>query len=197
MRVTVTSFSRALKAGFKAAREYRPSPPPPAAPFVVRGSILLPFRRFTIESPLSPAAARARLSSLVGPKRSFDYVVDSFQSNPPLQGTISDAEPLELVARYRGHVDFARVRIRACLVTTQAGTPLSGVIFFHPLAIGYYLAAAVAMGIGLTLPARQYGLAYARIIVPLAMVAFVWEAVIEGFLIQTKRALRCLSESLV
>ena len=90
---------------------------------------LLPYRRFTIETPLTPADVRARLRDAIAEKWTFGWS----QPEQPLVGDF-DGTSFDVTRYVRGRNSF-RPRVRGTVESVGSGTRLTGTMQLHGIVI--------------------------------------------------------------
>jgi hypothetical protein len=101
---------------------------------------LLPYRRFTIETPLTPAEVRARLRDAIAEKWTFGWT----QPEQPLVGDF-DGTAFNVTRYIRGRNSF-RPRVRGTIESTGSGTRLTGTMQLDTLVMVFIGAFTFAAG---------------------------------------------------
>jgi hypothetical protein len=150
---------------------------------------LMPFRRFTIDSPLPLAAAHERLAAAIEPKRWLRFG----GGECPFEGLV-DETSFE-IWRIIGYGNSSRPGIRGTLVSAGNGTIVEGTMMlplftrvFMTIWIGGVLVACVVVLIAVATGARD-----PLLLIPFGMLAVGGGTLIGGFVFEARKGLRELS----
>ena len=151
---------------------------------------LLPYRTFTIESPLELTVAEARLRNAIQPTR---WYVSSPRT-APFEGVL-DASRFDLQRVIQGRNSFLPV-VRGEVESTPAGVRLVGTMRLHAVVIAFMTVwfGGVLVGCIAALKSIASGEGFkASQLAPLGFLAFGIALVLGGFLPETHKALRELA----
>lgn len=152
---------------------------------------LLPYRRFTIDTPLSPSTVQTRLEGATGqtvPGRASP--IDS-----AFRGEVSGAR--FQIQRRIGYRNSFLPRIRGTIEPTASGSRLVGTMRLHGFVAAFMVFWLGGVGlafIAIVLPAFSGGRFDWGALTPLGMLAFGVLLVLGGFVPEAHKAIRQLAE---
>jgi hypothetical protein len=147
---------------------------------------LIPFRRFTIDSPLPLATAHERLAAAIEPKRWLRFG----GGECPFEGRV-DETSFE-IWRIIGYGNSSRPGIRGTLVSAGHGTTVEGTMML-PLFTRVFMTiwfGGVLVGCVVVLIAVATGARDPLLLIPFGMLAFGSLTLIGGFVFEVRKALR-------
>lgn len=152
---------------------------------------VLPYRRFTIDSPLAPAQVQARLRGAIAQKWTFGFT----QPDQPLVGDF-DGRSFNVTRYVRSRNSF-RPQVRGTIEPLGTGTRLVGKMQLHELAIVFigffaFVAGSVFLsGAARSIASRQLEPA---MLVALGVIAFLTAMTFGGFAMEVRSSLDDLAK---
>lgn len=147
---------------------------------------LLPHRRFTLETRLSPSEVVARLRGAVEPPKTFAF------SRPerPLIGHV-DGAAFDVIRAIRGRNSFIP-RVRGTIEPAGGGTRITGTMRIHELVIvfiGAFFLMAGSVFIRMAVDDLRTGRLDPPTLIPLGVLVFLTAMTLIGFVPETHRTL--------